>query len=156
MQRNKMIIVISLLALVILIGSTFSTFNVFGVEKDNDGQKRRCRVPNPWMRELTDEQRQEIRDLLEEFRESRATREEAKEAIDSKLTEWGIELPDKGMHKRPPWMPELTDEQKEEIKELVEDMKESGATKEEIKEAIGLKLGEWGVEIPERSIPPHQ
>jgi len=156
MQRNKTIIVISLLALVLLVGSAFSTLNVFGVEKDDDCLKRRCKVLNPWMRELTDEQRQEIRDLLEEFRESGETREEVKVAIDSKLTEWGIEVPEEGMRKRPPWMPELTDEQKEKIKELVEELKESGATKKEIKEAVGLKLEEWGIEIPERPNPPQQ
>jgi DNA-binding transcriptional regulator YhcF (GntR family) len=149
MQRNKTIIVISLLALVILVGSAFTTLNVFGVEKDDDGLKRRCKVPNPWMRELNDEQRQEIRGLLEELRESGATREEIKEVIDSKLT-----VPDKGMRQRPPWMPELTDEQREEIKQLIEDLKESGASRDEIKEAVDAKLVEWNIEISEGKMPP--
>jgi DNA-binding transcriptional regulator YhcF (GntR family) len=155
MQRNKMIIVISLLALVILVGGIFSTLNVFGVEKDDDGLKRRCKVPNPWMYDLTDEQRQEIRDLLEELRESGATIEEVKEAIDLKLTEWGIEIPNKGMRQRQPWMPELTDEQREEIKQLIEELKESGASREEIKEAVDAKLVEWNIEIPEGKMPSH-
>ncbi|MCW4033106.1 MAG: hypothetical protein NWF08_06905 [Candidatus Bathyarchaeota archaeon] len=49
-----------------------------------------------------------------------------------------------------------TDEQRKEIKELVEEMRDSGATKEEIMEAIGLKLEEWGIELPEKPVLPDQ
>ena len=53
---------------------------------------------------------------------------------------------------RQPWLAELTDEQKEELKQTIEDMKEAGATHEEIREAVVAKLDAWGIEVPEN--PP--
>ena len=84
------------------------------------------------------------------------SREEIKEAVDAKFVEWSIEIPEGKMSPHPPWLPELTDEQREEIREIVVELKDNGASKEEIKEAVDSKLEEWGIEIPEKPIPPHQ
>jgi hypothetical protein len=49
----------------------------------------------PWSRRLTDKQQEEIISIVEELEEAGATKEEIKAAVDSKLTEWGIEVPEK-------------------------------------------------------------
>ena len=54
----------------------------------------------------------------------------------------------------PPWMSQLTDEQKTEIQQLIESLRASGATREEIRDAVNAKLQEWGIEIPEMPTPP--
>jgi DNA-binding transcriptional regulator YhcF (GntR family) len=52
----------------------------------------------------------------------------------------------KGM-RPPPFLDELTDDQQEELKNLVETLKEEGATREEIHTAIQEKLEEWDITI---------
>jgi len=46
------------------------------------------------------------------------------------------------------FLAQLTDEQKEELKELVGGLKDEGVFGEEIKEVMGEKLNEWGIEVP--------
>ena len=55
---------------------------------------------------------------------------------------------------RQPWLAELTDEQKEELKQTIEDMKEAGATHEEIREARLKLLEEFGIDMDELPRPP--
>lgn len=50
----------------------------------------------------------------------------------------------------PPFFSELTDEQKLEIQTLMEDLKSSDATPEEIHTAISEKLESWGIDVPTR------
>ena len=50
----------------------------------------------------------------------------------------------------PGFFSELTDEQMEELNELRQELKDSGATWEEIKEATHEKLEEYGIEMPTR------
>jgi len=47
-----------------------------------------------------------------------------------------------------PFFSELTEEQREEIKEIKETMEEEGKTSKEIREAIKLQLEAYGIEIP--------
>lgn len=101
-----------------------------GVSEDAEGigffaMMRRCMPFGRMMGSLTEEQRNEIQDM-----------------IASKLEEWGIEPPE----------PLLTDEQRDELRNGIEELKGSDATPEEIKEYIEGKLEAWGVELPERSI----
>ena len=77
------------------------------------------------MGSLTEEQRNEIQDM-----------------IASKLEEWGIEPPE----------PLLTEEQHDELRTGIEELRASDATPEEIKEYIAGKLEAWGVELPDRPI----
>ena len=49
------------------------------------------------------------------------------------------------MFQRSPWFPELTEEQQEELDQLRDDLQTEGATSEEIRDAIGDKLDEYGV-----------
>jgi hypothetical protein len=48
----------------------------------------------------------------------------------------------------PPWMSQLTDNQQTQIQQLIQSMKDSGATPQKIRDAIDAKLEEWGIELP--------
>jgi len=61
---------------------------------------------------------------------------------------YSIELPAPPQAREPPWMSQLTNEQKEQIHQLVDSLRNSGATPEEIREAVNAKLQEWGIEVP--------
>ena len=50
--------------------------------------------------------------------------------------------------REPPWMRQLTDDQKTEIQQLMNSLKDSGATPEEMRDAVNAKLQEWGIENP--------
>ncbi len=113
--------------------------------------------------DLSDIQREEIKDMVKDMRENGASKEEIKVAVESKLTEWGIEVPEfegkfkkgaKGRH--PPFLNDLTEEQRKEIKDMVKDMRENGASKEEIRDAFKMKLEEWNIEIPKKPMPTPQ
>ena len=111
--------------------------------------QRNRRLGQQSLGELTEDQREEIKQIINDMREDDASREEIKEAIDSKLGEFGIEVPEKKMPQRQPWMQDLTDGQREEIRQTVEELREVGTSREEIKETINSKLTEWGIEVSE-------
>jgi DNA-binding transcriptional MerR regulator len=118
----------------------------WGIEipEANDQQR-----PEPeWMSQLTDEQKAELQQLVDSLRESGATPKETREAMKAKLQEWGIELPASPETREPPWMSKLTDEQKVELQQLVESLRDSGATPQEIRDAVNAKLQEWGIQLP--------
>jgi DNA-binding transcriptional MerR regulator len=48
-----------------------------------------------------------------------------------------------------PWGDRLTEEQRDEIHAVVRDMREAGASREEIHEAVAQKIEKFGVELPE-------
>ena len=50
----------------------------------------------------------------------------------------------------PGFLADLTDDQKQDIKDKVSSMREEGATREEIREAIRDDLEEYGIELPTR------
>lgn len=98
---------------------------------------------------LTEEQQAELEALVQGMKDAGATREEIKAAVDALFEEWGIERPnpqrlkDKKSDRR--WMSELTEEQRTIIREMVRSMREDGATREEIREAVRAQLEEWGI-----------
>ena len=104
----------------------------------------------PWMSQLTDEQKAELQQLRDSLKASGANPEETRDAVDAKLQEWGIEVPvqDGQQRPEPPWMSQLTDEQKVELQQLVESLRDSGATPQEIRDAVNAKLQEWSIELP--------
>lgn len=103
------------------------------------------RLRQGFLSTLTEEQRSEIMSKIQELKEAGATREEIKAEINAMLEEWGIEPPE---FQGPSWLDDLTDEQKEIIEQKVQEMKESGATREEIRAEITAMLEEWGIEPP--------
>ena len=87
------------------------------------------------------------------MKEAGCNREEIRAEIRAMLEEWDVKVP--GHHgPRPRWLGDLTDEQREEINQMVKDMKEAGAGREEIKTAVDAKLEEWNIEVPESPAPP--
>ena len=96
---------------------------------------------------LTDEQREQLHATVQDLRDKDATREEIRAAVDALFDEWGIERPqhDPG-HKGPAWMQNLTQEQRQSIRDLIHQMREDGASRQEIHDAVQKQLQEWGVD----------
>lgn len=141
-MNKRMIIFVAFLALV-MVATSFAQ-NGRGGTNGRNGQHE-----NRGGNLLTDEQKQELHDLISSMREDGATREEIKESVDALFAEWGIEPPTRdGQGGKKDNRPELTDEQKAELKELRESMKTDGATPEEIHAAVEALFAEWGIEMP--------
>jgi hypothetical protein len=131
---------------------------IFSALAQDEGTAPDPQVPPrepPWMSNLTDQQKEELQNLMESMKSSGATPQETRDAINAKLQEWGIELPEVPAHE-PPWMSQLTDEQKEELHNLIESLRSSGATPQETRDAINAKLQEWGIELPAPPENPRQ
>ena len=60
-----------------------------------------------------------------------------------------------GQHGPPPFMEQLTEEQRVEVQSLLAEMREEGATRKEIHTAVSELLESWGIEIPERNGGKH-
>lgn len=152
-MKTRMTLLIALLALA-MIATSFAQMGRGG-NQSGHGNQHGSSSGERGGDNLTDEQKQEIHDLISSMREEGATREEIKEAVDALFAEWGVEKPNwggkgKGDQDGNGKHPALTEEQRAELKELVQKMKEDGATREEIKEAVTALFAEWGIEMPER------
>lgn len=104
---------------------------------------------------LTDEQRAAIQEKVTEMKDAGASRREIREAIAEMLAEYGIEVPDEWFYRLGKGYylcADLTDEQRTAIKEKVAEMKEAGASRQEIREAVAEMLKEYGIELPAWSI----
>lgn len=111
--------------------------------------------------QLTEEQKTELQTLIDGLKAEDADRKTIRSAVHEKLNEWGIERPAKDGKGRRGRMGRrlghkkifelLDDTQKEEIKDMVKGMRESGASRKEIREAVHAKLNEWGIELPEKA-----
>lgn len=98
---------------------------------------------------LSSEQKEQIRELIQDMRSAGASRQEIKTAVADLLREWGFE-PLAGPKGRPGWMAQLSEEQRQQVRSLIEELKADGATREEIHVAVTEMLSEWGIEAPER------
>ena len=109
---------------------------------------------------LTEEQREALHERVLEMREAGASREEIHARIREMLQGWGIEVPerpergDRGCregegHRHPRFLDQLTEEQREAIHEKVLEMREAGASPQEIHEAVREMLESYGVEVPD-------
>ena len=101
--------------------------------------------------QLTKEQRAELKTLVDGLKESDTSKEDISAAVKAKLEEWGIEFPERpvissGLAKL------LTDEQEAELTTLIDGLKASDTSREDIRTAVAAKLEEWGVESPERGL----
>jgi len=108
------------------------------------------------MSSLTDEQYAEVQQLISSMREDGASSEEIHSAVAELLASWGIEIPEGAIRGRlrpglQGLMSSLTDEQHAEVQQLISSMRDDGATREEIHEAVIALLAEWGIEPPENS-----
>ncbi len=118
---------------------------------------------HPWgdfRADLTDEQRQALREKREQLRAQGASREEIHAAIAEMLEGYGIQLPEN----RPGWHGpggfghgtdclggDLTDEQRQTVREKIHQMRGQGASREEIRAALSEMLQQYGIQSPEVS-----
>jgi uncharacterized membrane-anchored protein len=107
---------------------------------------------------LTDEQREAVREKMEEMRSQGATREEIHTAVAEMLKGYGIEVPEdwKGPHNRGGFGPglgsfwkDLTKEQREAVHEKIKELRDQSVTREEIRAAVVEMLEGYGIEVPE-------
>ncbi|MGB2804097.1 MAG: FlgD immunoglobulin-like domain containing protein [Candidatus Zixiibacteriota bacterium] len=110
-----------------------------------------------FMANLTDEQRGALREKVKDMRSQGATREEIRAAKAEMLKGYGVELPDnrgerRGFgHGRGGFGADLTDEQRQTLREKVREMRSQDASREEIRTAIDEMLQEYGFDLPEKS-----
>ena len=101
--------------------------------------------------QLTEEQRAELKALVDGLKESETSKEDIRAAVKAKLEEWGVEFPERSAVS-PGLAKLLTDEQEAELTTLIAGLKESDTSREDIRAAVEAKLEEWGVERPERGL----
>lgn len=121
----------------------------YGVEMPEEMGGRRDR--RSFMVELSEEQRKTVREKVTEMREAGISREEIRNAIAKMLEDYGIEMPEekaRGGDQRT-FLAELSEEQRDAIREKIKEMQGSGATREKIHSEVAEMLESYGVEIPE-------
>jgi mRNA-degrading endonuclease RelE of RelBE toxin-antitoxin system len=99
---------------------------------------------------LTDEQRKAIQDKVKELQSQNASREEFRTAVDKMLEGYGIKPPGHrgpcdGKGFGPPFLSRLTDEQREAVMAKIKEMRDQGASREEIKAVVDGILEGYGV-----------
>ena len=87
------------------------------------------------------------------MREAEANRSEIKSTVNRMLEAFGVEPPEsKKGHKRGGFFfDQLTEEQKLQIDGKVKEMREAGASRQEIRQQINATLIELGIEVPAKS-----
>ncbi len=112
--------------------------------------QKNVRARLSWLaKQLTPEQRQELKAKVEEMKDEGASGEEIHAAIKQMLDGWGIEAPRAAAGQAlKTVLAQLTPEQRQELKAKVEEMKDEGASGEEIRAAIKQMLDGWGIEAP--------
>lgn len=101
--------------------------------------------------QLTEEQRAELKTLVDGLKESDTSREDIRAAVKAKLEKWGVEFPERpaissGLAEV------LTDDQEAALTTLIEGLRASDMSREDIRAAVDAKLEEWGIERPERGL----
>jgi Spy/CpxP family protein refolding chaperone len=109
---------------------------------------------------LTEEQREAVKNKIEELRKQDASREEIHVAVVEMLKGYGVDVPedwpgppgrgDLGPGHRGFWT-NLTEEQREAVKSKIEEMRGQGATREEIRAAVNEMIQGYGIESPGNS-----
>jgi hypothetical protein len=156
-KNRNLIIVIALIVLTVGALNLVMTNAQTADEPDEEMESPYCngfmerhhRGRGPWS-ELTEEQVEELNAEIESMRQAESTPQEIHEAVAAKLEEWGYEVPPMlgpRNGKFGPWA-ELTEEQAEELKGLIESMKEAEATPQEIHDAVKSLLEDWEIELP--------
>jgi uncharacterized membrane-anchored protein len=112
----------------------------------------RGRGPMGFLMDLTEEQKEAIHEKITELREEGASHEEIHAAVGEMLEEYGVELPENWGERRgrKEFFGNLTEEQREAIHKKMREMRDEGATHEEIHATVSEMLKEYGVEVPER------
>jgi uncharacterized membrane-anchored protein len=113
--------------------------------------------PGGFCKDLTKEQREALQEKTKEMRSQGSTREEIHAAVAEMLKGYGIAVPEDwaGPHGRGGFGPgpggffkDLTKEQREAVKEKIQEMRDKNASPEEIHTAVAEMLKGYGIEVP--------
>lgn len=115
------------------------------------GRGGKCEGHGPFGPVLTEEQRAEIHSMVTGMRDADASRKEIHAAVLEKMEGYGIEVPEdfKRHHPRHEIFSQLTQEQRETIHAKVRQMREAGASREEVRTAVREMLEGFGIDLPE-------
>ena len=114
-----------------------------GIKPQSGNQSQR----RTWMDNLTEEQKKELKFTLEAMKNDGASWEEIRTVVKSMLKDWGItssQSQDNQSQKRE-LMSQLTEEQRQELKYTITEMREAGISQEEIKAVVKKMLKKWGI-----------
>ncbi len=150
MMKNKKWIGASLLVIALIAAGIVSAFTL----ADETTQRPR-KDSAGCLDQLTEEQREALDQMIQELKDAGATHEEIQEAVQQYLEEQGINMEDcrgtmEGFGHRGPMggcSDQLTEEQREALDQMIQEMKDAGATHEEIQEAVQQYLEEQGISI---------
>jgi hypothetical protein len=107
--------------------------------------------------ELSEEQRATLHSTMLQMWQDGAAGKEIHETVAGLLEGWGFEPPedmDSGRGPgggQPPFqgpMVQLNEEQRKEIRQLIGELRQQGASQDEIRTAVEGKLTEWGIDLP--------
>lgn len=113
------------------------------------------RLPHEIADQLSDFQREELRQRVRDLNDQGKTREEIHQQVVDRLTEWGIDIPeafaefDPQRGHRRPFDLELSEAQRSELRQTVHDLGEQGADRETIRTKVAELFNGWGVKMPE-------
>jgi Spy/CpxP family protein refolding chaperone len=113
--------------------------------------------PGGFFKDLTEEQREAVKAKMKDMRSQNAKPEEIHSAVAEMLKGYGIEMPEKGWghfgfgRMGGSWGVNLTDEQREAVRDKIEEMRSQGAKREEIRSAIDKMIQSFGNNPPENS-----
>jgi biotin operon repressor len=148
-EKVKALILLSIVMVAAILGNIALTTYASGNE---EGKKSSQWRGPAWLASLTEEQKVMIKAKIQELREAGTSREKIRAEIRAMLEEWGINVTElRGLPLR--WRVALTNEQRDEICQIAQEMKKAGASREEIKAAIDQKLQEWGINVTELQHP---
>ena len=153
----KKLIVASLMIVALAVGGVVSAFSQ-PHEVGGQGEKHH----KSCLDQLTEEQREALTQMIEELRDAGATPEEISEAVQQFLEDLGInteecrvpseELKPKNKERKS-CLDQLTEEQREALTQMIEELRDAGATPEEISEAVQQFLEDLGINTEECRVP---
>ncbi len=113
--------------------------------------------PGGFWKDLPKEQREAVREKIKEMRSQGTKEEEIRAAVVEMLKGYGIEVPKDWHgpigfgHRGDGWGANLTDEQREAVREKIKEMRSQGATREEIRAAVDEIIQGFGIKSPQES-----
>ncbi len=144
-MKTKVLLVtmVTVVAMVASIGAWAHEEGSDSCEGEGSTYAKHARMPM-----LTPEQREEVKAKVAEMEEAGARPEEVREAVADMLKAWGIERPQRGANTgdRVGILQQLTPEQREQLQGKTAELREQGATPQEIREAVGDLLQGWGIQ----------
>ena len=117
----------------------------------DDGAARAHRFGRRGIRsQLTEAQREEVKAAVETLRAAEASRSDIDAAVGSLLEGYGVDMP----ARRDKLSSVLSEDQLADLRAEIDGLKESGASREDVRAAFEAKLGEFGVDPSTVKRPP--